>query len=78
MHNGDYRVLYRGIGLTITKNTNKTGPFIIQLLDDLLPLELVYINSILLELDEGTLYASYDERIYCTPVMMRGPIVCQL
>ena len=24
------------------------------------------------------LYASYDERTYCMPVMMRGPIVSQL
>ena len=23
-------------------------------------------------------YASYDERTYCTPVMMRGPSVCKL
>ena len=29
--------------------------------------------------DEGSLlYASYDEGTYCMPVMMRGPIVCQL
>ena len=26
----------------------------------------------------GPLYSSYDERTYCMPVMMRGPIVCQL
>ena len=24
------------------------------------------------------MYASYDERTYCTPVMMRGPIVREL
>ena len=27
---------------------------------------------------EDLLYASYDERKNCMPVMMRGPIVCQL
>ena len=24
------------------------------------------------------MYASYDEKTYCMPVMMRGPIVCLL
>ena len=24
------------------------------------------------------MYASYDERMACMPVMMRGPLVCQL
>ena len=27
---------------------------------------------------EDLLYACYDEGAYCTPVMMRGPNVCQL
>ena len=28
--------------------------------------------------ERNLVYASYDERTYCMPVMMRGPIVCQL